>query len=311
MPPPFPPPTIISPPQHSKFLLHTIGGLFLIANKLRHTFKNYSTPRTFSSADISRAITYDVDVVTAWLKHLHHYTHGRIDIKDKVILELGPGADLGVGLLLLSQGAKQYYAFDKNYLIKNTPLEFYKQLFSVIKDHPRLHTDISTLQKELELTLHKKNNRLNYIVEKNFNIDNISITPIDIIFSQAALEHIDNLPETLHGLNKYTKTGTIFLGEIDLQTHTRWIREHDPLNIYRFADSFYNLCHFSGSPNRLRPYEYKKILRNAGWKNVQIIPLKKIEPRYLTLVNPELNTKFQQAQNEMDILSCIIIATKE
>ena len=60
---------------------------------------------------------------------------------------------------------------------------------------------------------------------------------------------------------------------IDLETHSRWIRDKDPANIYRYPRWLYRLFHFPGQPNRLRPADYRQAFINAGWKNVRTSPV--------------------------------------
>jgi hypothetical protein len=63
------------------------------------------------------------------------------------------------------------------------------------------------------------------------------------------------------------------VAEIDLKTHSRWIRDHDPNNIYRYSNAIYRALWFRGIPNRVRPYEYRAIFEAHGWTNVRITPL--------------------------------------
>lgn len=111
---------------------------------------------------------------------------------------------------------------------------------------------------------------------------------------------------------KIVKPGTILIAEVNLKTHTRWIRDRNPLNIYRYSDFIYNLSRFSGSPNRLRPADYEDILRENGWINIKILPLTILEKEYLTKVRPTLNSRFRVKEkiNQMDYLSMVIGAEK-
>jgi len=104
----------ISPPLDSNFFCWFSGGIILALNKVKHTIQGYTTPRTFSINDIARSITYDYSVVALWNHFLKEYCGSEYSIQNKAILELGPGADLGVGLILLSIGAKKYNSLDIN-----------------------------------------------------------------------------------------------------------------------------------------------------------------------------------------------------
>ena len=116
------------------YLYKTIGLLFLFLAKLKYILKSYSSPRPFSDSEINKAITYDINVADHWLEYLCRYSVNKIDILDKVILELGPGPDLGIGLYLLSKGALEYYAFDKYALATKQNSLLYDALYQKIKD---------------------------------------------------------------------------------------------------------------------------------------------------------------------------------
>jgi len=81
----------------SNFVYKALGILFLCLAKSKNVLKGYSTPRTFSNEEYDIATKYDINVVESWLTYLSKY-NSHISIENKNILELGPGADLGVGL---------------------------------------------------------------------------------------------------------------------------------------------------------------------------------------------------------------------
>ena len=86
----------------------------------------------------------------------------------------------------------------------------------------------------------------------------------------------------------------MIVAEVDLMTHSRWIREKDPLNIYRYPQWLYRLFYFRGQPNRVRPSRYREAFQRLGW-NVNITPVSKAKtvpsslrnidcPDYLTIL---------------------------
>lgn len=291
-------------------LLKLIGGIFIILNKIRHEIQGYQTPRAFSVNEIDRAVNYDFEVVNSWLKHLGAYINNSNYLFGKNILELGPGADLGVGLILLAKGAKKYNAVDVNNLVKNTPSELYSHLFDKIQQEIPV-AKINFLTEQLSFTKQEKNDCLNYLCKKDFDLSILQEEKIDLVFSQAAFEHFNDIPKTISQISKIVNSGGILITEIDLKTHTRWLRDKDPNNIYRFSDYFYNLFKFLGSPNRMRPYQYKKILEQNGWENIQIIPLVSLIKEELNKTKNSLNKKFRDEQNQMEYLSIMLMATKK
>src|SRR6056297_2602280 len=94
-------------------ILFLEGLLILFLNKIRYSIFGYNKPRDFSSQDIEQAIRYDKQVVNGWIKYLKKYAPD-YDLKDKKVLELGPGNDLGTGMILLSHKIDSYKALDAN-----------------------------------------------------------------------------------------------------------------------------------------------------------------------------------------------------
>ena len=94
-----------------------IGYVFLIVSKIKIIIGGYKSPKPFDFEDINRCIDYDLSIVNHWMNHLNIYTKTS-NIKNKVILELGPGSDLGIGIKLLSLGAQKYNACDVNNLAR-------------------------------------------------------------------------------------------------------------------------------------------------------------------------------------------------
>jgi len=306
-------PQIIEPPTlHNK--LYYLAGLILLGlNKIRHSIIRAYTPRTFNILDIQKAIAYDFAVYENWLKMLKIYTGIKENLlKEKVILEIGPGPDLGIGLIMLFNGVRRYNAVDIYPLAKSTPPEFYDELFKyMIEKYSADSNTINFLQNQLQMIKIGKSDRLNYVVDWTIDMSIIGDEKVDYVFSQAVFEHFDNAEDIILKLSKFCKEGSILISEIDLRTHTRWIRDLDPLNIYRYSEFLYNLFRFRGVPNRIRPYEYKKILENNGWTKIEIIPLTIVQKEYLETIINRLAKKFRDPINQMDYLTIMLCATKK
>jgi SAM-dependent methyltransferase len=301
--------TIELPPARNTFY-HFAGFGILVLNKIRHSLQGYRSPRPFPISEIDRAIDYDISVVDHWTQMLSEYVGHPVSLEGRTILELGPGADLGVGLITLSRGARKYNALDVNNLIATVPESFYEALFQVMRKNGTSAEQIGTLRSQLKSTSAGSNERLNYVVRDDFDISVFAEEGVDTVFSQAAFEHFDDIEKTFEQLTRTVRRGTVLIAEIDLNTHTRWIRDIDPLNIYRYSDLTYNLFRFAGSPNRLRPGDYAQALRQHGWENVQIKPLVRVGDQYLDQVRPRLAPRFRSSSAEVEYLSVMLCATK-
>jgi len=285
---------------------HLVGGALVIMNYFRHLLAGYKTPRTFSIKEIEKTLNYDLKIVDRWNNYLSNYSGDERIFKDKVILELGVGPDLGTGVILLAKGARKYFALDVNNLAESAPDEFYDNLINRLSRH----YDVKTIKEQIGNIRRKTESRICYIVDKEFRI---SVVPeeIDIVVSQAAFEHFDNIEETIAGISKKVRKGGILIAHVDMNTHTRWIKDRDPLNIYRYGEMFWKTFKFRGSPNRIRITQYKKILEQNNWTNIKIEPRTILEEEYAAKVIPTLNGKFRKLGiQEMKVLSCMLIARR-
>jgi SAM-dependent methyltransferase len=307
---------LIQPRGNNETLYYIAGCLVLLLNKVRHSIQGYTQPRSFPISQIQRAIDYDFAVVKLWMQHLVEYLGPQATLKNKTILELGPGPDLGIGILTLIHGAHKYNALDVHNLMKLASRQFYDQFFKYLKEEFQIsQEDIECLRRQVDRTLSgqsdRLNDRLNYVCDKHFDISVFGKSTVDLVFSQAAFEHFDDIERVMAELSRVAKPGAVLVAEVDLRTHTRWIRDVDPLNIYRYADFFYNTCKFSGSPNRLRSFEYEQILKTNGWTNVQILPMVVLDKTYVLKTQSRLAKRFQDQRNGMEQLIVTIRATKE
>lgn len=311
-----------SVPGHDR--LHYGAGLLLLAaNKLRHGVQGYRRPRPFPVTEFDRAIDYDLAVVAGWRRRLGAYLGRPWPLPGRRVLELGPGADLGVGLLLLHLGVARYDALDVHRLAASAPPAFYDRLLARLEIPtglpPELEADRPAadaggerpeLERQLALALRGDGDRLHYVCRPEFDPAVFGDRTIDLVVSQAAFEHFDDVPAVVRGLSKVVKPGGLLVAEIDLQTHTRWIRERDPLNIYRYGDGLYDLFRFRGSPNRVRPHEYAACLAHSGWERIVLVPDRTTPADYLAATRPRLAARFRDEGESLGHLSVYVCATR-
>jgi len=288
---------------------YIIGLVFLLYVKIKYCFFSFPKSNYSNVAAYEKQIEYGIRIVDQWISYLNIYSENNFNLVNKNVLELGPGSDLGVGFYLLYKGALKYNSCDIYNLVKNVPVDFYKMFFNRLQKSDGIQS-ISYLEKELEKISDNRPSDLNYVVNSNFNLL-LSFEPntIDIVFSQAAFEHFADVEDTVKQLSIVCKPNAIIIAEIDLQTHSRWIREKDPINIYRYNAFIYKLLSAKATPNRIRPYMYYEFFKKYGWYDIKIIPLSIIDEKKRP-PDRYLNKKFRDSKNEMSYLSIILFAKK-
>lgn len=294
---------VVQPKRIWNTFYHVAGLKILFLNKIRHTITGYRRPRPFSVSDVDRAVDYDLDVIDRLEGVLRHYTKKRNPWEKKVVLELGPGADLGNAVITRHRGAKRYLALDVNRLAPFAPDVLYEELIKRLKAKKGLLAEVHDAFDE-------QGEAIQYQVSKAFDPQVYKKEGVNLVISNAAFEHFDDVNETIARLSKTVKKGTIFIADIDLQTHTRWIREADPLNIYRFSSFTWRMWKFLGSPNRVRPHKFERIMQKHGWKDVKMYPRIVLSKAYTGEVRDSLNKRFRN-DKYLPWLDFYLVATKK
>ena len=188
---------------------------------------------------------------SVWLRHLVMARNNGLNKYPKIVAELGPGDSLGIGLSALISGCDKYFAFDvveyanveRNLEIFDTLLTLFKNRadipgedeFPEVKpyleeyDFPTDILDENRLQHALEksriekirhsiIDLQRKDSPIQYKVPW-FDASIIEKESIDMIYSQAVLEHIDDLLNTYKAMRLWLKSTGYISHQIDFRCH--------------------------------------------------------------------------------------------
>ena len=191
---------------------------------------------------------------SVWLRHLVMAYKNGLPTQPDVIAELGPGDSLGVGFAALISGANKYYAFDVvEYAHKKTNIHILDDLVNLFEkrenipspeefpdakpylDSYRFPTRIFTDQRLSEALKHDRIEsirnayinlgsagenkiQISYIAPW-YDLEVIKEESVDMIYSQAVLEHVDDLEFTYKVMCKWLKRGGFMSHQIDFRCH--------------------------------------------------------------------------------------------
>lgn len=181
-----------------------IGIPFLFLAAAKNRLRGYTTP-TENNGSVESSRKHVDGQFQAWCETL-----GEGIWDGKRVLELCPGDSLGVGVRALESGAVSYMAVD---------------MFSLVKpeNSAAIAKDPATLEK------------LSYKVDREFCIpEMVGGRKFDLIISCVAFEHHDDPARTIREIGEVTAEGGMTAHIIDFISHSRWIRQKDPNNIYRY-----------------------------------------------------------------------------
>lgn len=191
---------------------------------------------------------------SVWLRHLTMAYKNGLSTQPDAIAELGPGDSLGIGLAALISGANNYYAFDiVEYARNKRNIEIFDELVNLFKKREKIpdETEFPRVKPYLEsyefpnhiltderLNEALKQDRIESIRNALLNLgsgnrNNIQISyfvpwydskvikeeSIDMIYSQAVMEHVDDLAYTYEVLYRWLKPGGFMSHVIDFKSH--------------------------------------------------------------------------------------------
>lgn len=191
---------------------------------------------------------------SVWLRHLVMAHKNGLSTQPDAVAELGPGDSLGIGLAALISGADKYYAFDVvEYASNKRNIEIFDELVDLFKEKENIpgETEFPEVKPFLEsyefpkhiltdehLNKALKQDRMEAIRKALSNLggpnkNKIQISyvvpwndsriiregSVDMIYSQAVLEHVENLSDTYGILYRWLKPGGFMSHQIDFRCH--------------------------------------------------------------------------------------------
>ncbi|MFZ5829542.1 MAG: methyltransferase domain-containing protein [Planctomycetota bacterium] len=188
---------------------------------------------------------------SVWLRHLVMARASGLNTWPRIVAELGPGDSIGIGLAALMSGSDRYYAFDvvehantrRNLAIFDELLSLFKNRVAIpghdewprviprldgyrfpssILDDDRLRNALDTSRIE-----HIRNSVMNVDQEDSlieykvpwYQSEVLKPESVDMIYSQAVLEHVDDLKGTYGAMFAWLKPSGYVSHTIDFKSH--------------------------------------------------------------------------------------------
>lgn len=276
-----------------------LGLGILAAVWAKHRIRGYTKPNRVSADNEQERVDYVHDVVQSWLRFLP----ADVSLKGRDVLELGPGSSIATGALLLAHGARSYMAVDAFRLAEYEPALHRAAV-------ERFPEALAPEDVERALALAgQPSGDFAYRTDGGFDIGALcGDRRFDLMVSCAAFEHFTDIEDTIAVLTKVARPGAVGLHIVDFQTHSGWIRDRDPNNIYRFPAWLYRLFAFPGQPNRKRPVDYVRAFEKNGWTDVRIVPASVVGDDLAGPSTAGLAAPFDGPDQDMTILNGAIVA---
>lgn len=188
---------------------------------------------------------------SVWLRHLVMAGKNGLNPCPKTVAELGPGDSLGIGLAALISGCERYYAFDVvAYADPERNLQIFDELVTLFKnktdipdqrefplvkpylDHYDFPSHLLTDDRLEQALIPSRLKNIREAVCRSPHSDSIlqyripwydtnvlEKASVDLVYSQAVLEHVEDLKRVYRAMYLWLKPGGIMSHVIDFSCH--------------------------------------------------------------------------------------------
>lgn len=218
----------------------------ILIEAMIYIIQNCILYRLFNNSGGGKIDNYSPEEMARYCKNVYQlYLNHGLEIKGKRVLEIGPGRSLGISLLFVLGGAKKVYAVDR---------------FNCLSSRDDL------VLKHLNPKYRHYMKKIEYITLPIEYLNDKKIDKVDLIVSNAVLEHVNNLEQTLKNLHSLLLPSGIMIHKVDLRAHNRFLKG-GPLYFLKYSNFLWKMMGNNiGAPNRMRFPDYKYILKKYGFE---------------------------------------------
>lgn len=201
-----------------------------------------------------------------------------VNIKNSEILEIGAGKPLGTGIFWNFSGARRYTSIDKftQLNVDDLWLNRFKSILNMNLFNPQDLDIDSLVRKEGDQYI------LNYdkirLIQDSLEDHTLNGESFDFIYSNAVLEHMDNIEAKLKKMHNMLKDDGVMYHGIDLREHHTNLRKvpdkNTSIDFLKFSKEEWEGMYPPGSEfyiNRLRASDLQKYFKDSGFRITDFI----------------------------------------
>jgi SAM-dependent methyltransferase len=263
--------------------------------KVSPTFYAHLTKQTgrgFSPESISQAADYFQACFRDYFEVMGVPEHEIANyLSNKQLLEYGPGDVPGVALLMIAHGAERVTCVDRFALLTMTPknAEILLELMGRLDEVAKARAAQCFRQPGQPLSGFNPQ-RIRYLTQPS-GLSKLN-GEVDLIFSRAVLEHVNDLDATFDDMAQALRTGGIVIHQVDLKSHG--LHRRNPLDFLTWSPLLWSWMHsHKGVPNRWRVNRYRDTMQRSGFEITLIRPTALVDKNVVDEVRPQLARPFR------------------
>ena len=217
-------------------------------------------------------------------------------LREKVVLEYGPGDILGMALLFYANGAESVHCVDRFPLsrLSKKNVEVYVHLLNLLDDEKRERAENAFKEKgNPESGFDEK--AISYKVMRN-GLSELN-NKYDLIISRAVLEHVNDLKKTMLDIKCSMKVEGVSLHQVDLKSHG--LDRYTDFDFLTWPKFIYDIMYsHKGFPNRFRVNAYREFAEKSGLKVKQLTPIGRLNQEKLDRIYLKVAKEFRPISPE-------------
>lgn len=279
---------------------------------------------SFKGVSLTESINY---INRVFNNYLYYGSLAYEGIAGKTILEIGPGANVGVALKFVASGAEKVICVDKLQVKEDSVYlsALYQALINQMSYAERKNISGAIDTRGERAILNR--NKIEAIYGTAIENELFKKEQFDIILSRVVLEYIYDVDRAFNNMDFWLRPGGILLHKIDLR-YPEIFPHANPLTFLTISERLWKyMTSYSGRPNRKRVtyykqkleslshYDYKFYIARVIGSDIEIIPHKlelnygiDYDERNLKLIReirPKLSNNFRNLSDEDLLISDI------
>ncbi len=217
-------------------------------------------------------------------------------LEGRTLLEYGPGDVPGVAALMLARGASKVYCVDRFPLVRldGKNARVLNDLLGGLAPEPRARL-AQALRDPADPAAGFRSERLEYLVRPNGTSG--LADAVDLVYSRAVLEHVNDLDATFEDMVRAMRPGAIAIHLVDLRSHG--LHERNPLDFLCPAPWLWDLMFSAkGVPNRCRIDRYRAALARLPVEVIALDATYRARPEDIAAVRPRLAAPFRSLSDD-------------
>ncbi|MBD3314506.1 MAG: methyltransferase domain-containing protein [Chitinivibrionales bacterium] len=212
-------------------------------------------------------------------------------LRNKAVLEFGPGDIPGVAFLLYAYGAETVQCVDRFPLSKlnRKNIDVYQHLLESLRGEDRRRGESAFVEKA-----NPRSGLDPRVISYKVTKDGLSraVDAFDLILSRAVLEHVNDLEQTMLDIKRSMKKNGTSLHKVDLRSHG--LDRYTDYDFLTWPQHLYKMMYsHKGVPNRWRADKYRCLAQRAGLRIIKLEPTGAFDPKTLSPIHAKVAKKFR------------------